>query len=90
MKLLIVSDIHGNWAALETVLNAESDADRILCLGDLVGYGPEPAACVNWAIQRRTGPFSCKAITIGALHGEKIREVRPFIVNWQSQHKLFA
>ena len=55
MKLLIVSDIHGNWAALETVLNAESDADRILCLGDLVGYGPEPAACVNWAIQQENG-----------------------------------
>ena len=41
MKLLIVSDIHGNWAALQTVLNAEPDADRILCLGDLVGYGSE-------------------------------------------------
>src|SRR5262249_28339925 len=49
---LIVSDIHGNWAALQTVLNAEPDADRILCLGDLVGYGSEPVACVNWAIQR--------------------------------------
>jgi predicted phosphodiesterase len=52
MKLLILSDIHGNWAALHSVLNAESDADKILCLGDLVDYGPEPAACVSWAMQQ--------------------------------------
>jgi putative phosphoesterase len=51
MKLLIVSDIHGNWAALQAVLNAEGDRDQILCLGDLVDYGPEPAACVSWAME---------------------------------------
>jgi len=53
MKLLILSDMHGNWAALTSVLEAEADADEILCLGDLVDYGPEPAACVAWAMQRR-------------------------------------
>jgi predicted phosphodiesterase len=52
MKLLIVSDIHGNWAALQSVLNAEADSDKILCLGDLVDYGPEPAACVAWAMEQ--------------------------------------
>lgn len=36
MKLLIVSDIHGKWPALRAVLEAEFNADRILCLGDLV------------------------------------------------------
>jgi putative phosphoesterase len=51
MKLLIVSDIHGNWAALQAVLSAEGDCDQILCLGDLVDYGPEPAACVSWAME---------------------------------------
>jgi Calcineurin-like phosphoesterase superfamily domain len=44
-------DIHGNRAALSSVLDAEADADEILCLGDLVDYGPEPAACVGWAMQ---------------------------------------
>jgi predicted phosphodiesterase len=53
MKLLIVPDIHGNWAALQSVLYAEADFDKILCLGDLVDYGPEPAACVTWAMQQR-------------------------------------
>jgi predicted phosphodiesterase len=51
MKALIVSDIHGNWPALQAVLAAEPDADQILCLGDLVNYGPQPKECVTWAMQ---------------------------------------
>jgi len=47
---LILSDIHGNLDALEAVLaDAEGRYDRILCLGDLVGYGAEPNAIVDWA-----------------------------------------
>lgn len=49
MKLLILSDIHANWPALRAVLDAESDADDILCLGDLADYGPQPVECVEWA-----------------------------------------
>ncbi len=51
MKLLIVSDIHGNWPALQAVLAAEAEVDQILCLGDLVNYGPQPAECGRWAMQ---------------------------------------
>lgn len=48
MKYLVVSDIHGNIDALEAVLTAELPrADAVLCLGDTVGYGPEPALCVG-------------------------------------------
>ena len=45
----IISDIHGNLEALEAVLGAIStrDASRIVCLGDLVGYGPDSAECVR-------------------------------------------
>lgn len=49
MKVLIISDIHGNWPALNAVLEAESDASQIICLGDLVNYGPMPVECVAWA-----------------------------------------
>jgi len=35
MKILVLSDIHGNGPALQAVLAAEPDAGRILCLGDL-------------------------------------------------------
>jgi hypothetical protein len=51
MKSLILSNIHGNWPALQAVLSAEPDADQILCLGDLVGHGPQPAECLAWAMQ---------------------------------------
>jgi len=51
MKALLLSDIHGNWPALQAVLHAEADADHIICLGDLVNYGPQPAECVAWAMQ---------------------------------------
>lgn len=43
MRLLVVSDIHANLTALEAVLvAAEGRWDRGVCLGDLVGYGPDP------------------------------------------------
>lgn len=45
MRYAILSDIHGNLPAWNTVLSdvALRDIDRIVCLGDVVGYGPEPA-----------------------------------------------
>lgn len=51
MKILILSDVHANWPALRAVLESESDADTILCLGDLVNYGPQPGECVAWAME---------------------------------------
>jgi len=49
MPHLILSDLHGNLEALEAVLaDAEGLYDRILCLGDLVGYGADPNAIVEW------------------------------------------
>lgn len=47
MRVLVLSDIHANLAALEAVLeDARGDYDAVWCLGDVVGYGPEPAACI--------------------------------------------
>lgn len=51
MRVAVVSDIHGNRHAFEAVLDAvgASDADELWCLGDLVGYGGDPDACVQLA-----------------------------------------
>ncbi len=47
MRALVLSDIHGNLAALETVLERTRGAyDELWCLGDIVGYGPRPNECV--------------------------------------------
>ena len=48
MKLLILSDIHGNWSALEAVLAAEPEHDAVVFCGDVVDYGPQPVECLRW------------------------------------------
>lgn len=48
MRILVLSDIHGNLVALESVLSsAAGKYDTIWCLGDIVGYGPRPNECVD-------------------------------------------
>ena len=47
VRFLVVSDIHANLAALEAVLDDAPDFGEIWCLGDLVGYGPDPNECVE-------------------------------------------
>ncbi|MBI3312165.1 MAG: metallophosphoesterase family protein [Candidatus Omnitrophica bacterium] len=49
MRYGIFSDVHSNWDALEAVLRElrREKVDRLLCAGDLVGYGADPAACLG-------------------------------------------
>jgi putative phosphoesterase len=47
MKILVISDLHANWPALEAVLAAES-FDRLFVIGDLVSYGPHPREVVDY------------------------------------------
>ena len=51
MQIAIVSDIHGNRQAFESVLEQieRSECQEMWCLGDLVGYGADPDACVDLA-----------------------------------------
>lgn len=51
MRRAIISDIHGNVEALKSVLAdiREQNCEQIICLGDIIGYGPEPQACVDIA-----------------------------------------
>jgi len=49
MRACILADIHGNLAALDAALAAADTlgVDRWICLGDVVGYGPDPARCLE-------------------------------------------
>ena len=51
MITALISDIHSNLEALEAVMTDIEDrgADRIVCLGDVVNYGPDPAECLRIA-----------------------------------------
>lgn len=51
MRILVVSDIHGNPAALSAI---NEPFDACFCLGDLVDYGPDPSSCVRWAMKHAT------------------------------------
>ena len=52
--MAVISDVHGNWHALEAVLEdvEREQPDELWCLGDLVGYGPRPNPCCA-AVERR-------------------------------------
>jgi predicted phosphodiesterase len=49
MYIAIISDIHSNLEALERTLELarERSVDEIICLGDIVGYGADPNACID-------------------------------------------
>jgi diadenosine tetraphosphatase ApaH/serine/threonine PP2A family protein phosphatase len=47
MRVLVLSDIHANLTALNRVLDDASSFDAVWCLGDLVGYGPDPNECID-------------------------------------------
>ena len=54
MRTAVISDIHANLPALQTVLDHidTQSVDRIICLGDILGYGPSPVECVDLVAQR--------------------------------------
>jgi predicted phosphodiesterase len=60
VRYLILSDIHANWEALESVReHAAGLYDEALCCGDLIGYGADPNPVVDWCRE------NCKAIIRG-------------------------
>jgi predicted phosphodiesterase len=61
VKRALISDIHGNLEALEAVLAdiASAGASEIYCLGDIIGYGPNPCECLDLVMSR------CKVTILG-------------------------
>ena len=47
MRILVISDIHANQAALESVLANAGEIDAAWCVGDLVGYGSDPNEVID-------------------------------------------
>ena len=52
-RVALLADIHGNYEAFQAVMRDvdKSAADVIVCLGDLVGYGPDPHKCIDLAFE---------------------------------------
>ncbi|MEY7849234.1 metallophosphoesterase [Natrarchaeobius sp. A-rgal3] len=74
MRVGLISDVHGNRVALETVLTAMAPVDEVLCAGDVVGYNPWPAACVD-ELRERDVP------TVMGNHDAAVAAETPFRFN---------
>ena len=71
MRLLVLTDIHANLTALEASLTAaEGSWERLVCLGDVVGYGPDPDEVTSRI--RELG-----AVTIRGNHDKAVAELMP-------------
>ncbi|PJF48788.1 MAG: metallophosphoesterase [Chloroflexi bacterium] len=88
MRCLIISDIHANLAAFEAVLQDAARRrlrfDIVWCLGDIVGYGPDPNECIDLL---RSLPHVCLAgnhdwAVLGKLSSETFHEHAAFVVEW--------
>ncbi|MFB6154128.1 MAG: metallophosphoesterase [Halodesulfurarchaeum sp.] len=74
MRVGVISDIHSNLPALEAVLGDMPEVDALVCAGDVVGYNPWPAACVD-AVRDRGIP------TIMGNHDRKVARETNFGAN---------
>jgi predicted phosphodiesterase len=63
LRIGIIADVHANEEALDAVLGAlkKAEVHRIICLGDLVGYGPNPNECVAKI-------FDCTEVVVAGNH----------------------
>jgi predicted phosphodiesterase len=85
MRILVLSDLHSNATALDAVLDASKDRwDRSVCLGDVVGYGPDPnevtARLREMETQTIRGNHD-KAVT-GLMPTDDFNPVAKFAVEW--------
>jgi putative phosphoesterase len=93
MRIAIVSDIHGNLEAFTTVLRTIDSVgvDEIVCLGDVVGYGPHPAECIALVRDRCATVVmgNHDAGVFGGLSGDHFNEYGRAAIEW-TQTRLTA
>lgn len=80
MRYGIISDIHGNFEALKAMWKVLCDEgfDKIICLGDVVGYGPSPVECIEFLQEN-------KIETIKGNHDEFTSAIDSGPSNWEMQ-----
>jgi predicted phosphodiesterase len=91
MRCVILADIHANLTALETVLEdveKHGGVEEIWCLGDIVGYGPDPHQCIE-IIQQRCS--ACVAgnhdwAAIGKMDTSYFNQEAAEAAHWTSRH----
>lgn len=91
MRYLILSDIHSNLEALRAVWSLAKDAcDRVICCGDVVGYGPDADAVTEWvrehaaAVVRGNHDKACS----GVMTPDDFSEPAKLAAYWTREHLL--
>src|SRR5689334_4170949 len=91
MRWGVISDVHANVHALEAVLRVlrREGVDRILCAGDLVGYGPRPNECVERVAALDPAPVVIAGnhdlMAIGRLRTAGIGPLPKQTIDWTSE-----
>jgi putative phosphoesterase len=81
MRLGVISDIHANLVALEAVLADMPPVDQLVCAGDVVGYNPWPADCVDRVRER------CAA-TVEGNHDRNVETPNRYSMNTMAHEGL--
>ncbi len=94
MQYAVLSDIHGNLEALTAVADAlkAEGISRVLCLGDIVGYGADPSACLE-RIQDMGAPIVCgnhEAGCIGRLSLDWFHDAAKAALEWTRDQLSFG
>lgn len=85
MRLAVISDVHANFPALEAVLAeiAREPVDRLVCLGDLVGYNADPGACID-------AMHAAGAMMVGGNHERAVAGLDPIAGTNMAARRVFA
>lgn len=90
MKLVLLSDIHANAPALQAVLNhlKTLSYDHILCMGDLVGYGPQPNEVIELVREHKMVVVEGNhdAGVVGRMPLDHFREPNKSLIQWTRDH----
>ncbi len=89
-KYGIIADIHANYTAMKVALEhlQMAGVDKILCLGDLVGYGAEPFECIE-AVKNKVNIFTIQGNHDRQVIGEKdprMRKAAAKVLKWTAEN----
>jgi len=88
LRIAILSDIHGNFDALQAVAQELSPDDEIVVLGDIVGYGAEPERCVEWVREKKARAIlgNHEACILGLLPVSWFNPFAASAILWTREH----
>ncbi len=86
MKLGIFGDVHGNLPALQAVYERlkKEKCNQLVCTGDIVGYGPQPAECIDFMIEKKIASVCGNHDECALLgcKGAEMNEVARDVIEW--------